>query len=142
MLSRQNLYVTTTEICTAGIGGDCSGARRLRRQSVEFDAKPPLEFDRHLALSRVDSISQSGSQRWMARVAVSRFAQPDFVYSIYPGFSSTLDVDSDGVAIAHVWVLNPRTHNELRFGFRDAGRVGIGRIPMYPCFRQRSIMTR
>lgn len=88
--------------------------------SAEFDATRPLEFDRHLALSRLDRISPSGAQRLMARAAVSRFAQPDFVYSVYPGLSSTLDVDSASLAVAHLWVLNSKTHNEVRFGFRNS----------------------
>jgi hypothetical protein len=89
--------------------------------TVPIEGRPPLQFNRQLGLARIDEVR--GSQRWLGRVAVSRFDQPDFAYySVYPGFSPTLDVNSTSVALAHLWLINPSTNNEARFTFTNAAQ--------------------
>jgi hypothetical protein len=89
--------------------------------TVPIEGRAPLQFNRHLALGRIDEVK--GSQRWLGRVAISRFDQPDFAYySVYPGFSPTLNVNSTGVTLGHVWEINPSTTNEARFAFTNASQ--------------------
>jgi hypothetical protein len=83
--------------------------------SATFNSEIPLRFNRDLILARMDRILKD--QRWLARVAVSRFSQPDFVYSVYPGFSSTLQVNSATIALGHLWTVSASANNEFRFGF-------------------------
>jgi hypothetical protein len=91
--------------------------------AVPFYTRAPVESDRHLALSRIDKVSATGSQRWLGRVAVSRFDQPDFAYySVYPGFSPALNIGSTGVALGHLWLPTATTNNELRLGFTNTSQ--------------------
>jgi hypothetical protein len=86
--------------------------------TATFNTEIPLEFNRHLALARIDHLLKT--QRWLVCVAVSRFNQPDFVYSVYPGLSSTLNVNSANIALGHLWTASPSASNELRFSFGTA----------------------
>jgi hypothetical protein len=95
--------------------GDCTTL------STTYNARPPLQFNRQTALARVDR-TVSDTQRYFGRLAISRFSQPYFVYSIYPGFSSELDRNSTGLALGHLWLPTPGTDNELRFGFSAASQ--------------------
>jgi hypothetical protein len=91
-----------------------------RSLSVTYNARIPLQFNSALGLGRVDYISPSHHYHLLGRLAVSRYDQPDFIYSIYPGFSSALDIDSTGGTLAHLWTPSPTIDNEFRIGFRNA----------------------
>jgi hypothetical protein len=96
---------------------DCS-----QSLSVTYPARIPLQFNRSSGLVRADYISPSLRHRFLARLSVSRFDQPDFIYSIYPGFSSTLGINSTGGTLAHLWMPRPTINNELRLGYRNASQ--------------------
>jgi len=88
--------------------------------STTYDARIPIQFNNELGLARVDYIT--GAQRILARLSLSRQDQPDFIYSIYPGFSSSLDVNSTSFAMAHLWAPRDNLNNELRFAYRDSSQ--------------------
>lgn len=104
--------------------------------STTYTARIPIQFNRQLSLGRADYVQ--GSQRVLARVSASRADQPDFIYSIYPGFSSALNINSTSVALAHLWMPRPTVNNELRLGYRNASQ-GWNRA--HPEIPQLSIST-
>ena len=81
-----------------------------------YDATQPLVFHDHLALARLDRTDKDG--RWMARFAIARSDQPDFLYSVYPEFTSALDVNSAGITLGRLWNWTAGT-NEIRAGYRE-----------------------
>ena len=95
-----------------GAGTDCGSL------SATYNARIPLQFDRLLGLGRVDYLAPSHTYRILGRLSVSRYDEPDFIYSIYPGFSSGLAINSTGATLAHLWTPRSNKSNELRFGFR------------------------
>ena len=88
--------------------------------STTYDARVPIQFNRELGLARVDYVA--GAQRILARMSLSRADQPDFIYSIYPGFSSSLDVNSTSAMLAHLWAPSENVNNELRFAYSDSSQ--------------------
>ncbi|HEY6332279.1 MAG TPA: carboxypeptidase regulatory-like domain-containing protein, partial [Blastocatellia bacterium] len=87
--------------------------------SVIYNSTIPLQFNSVLGLGRLDYISPSQRYRLLSRLAVSRYDQPDFIPSIYPGFSSNLGIDSTSATLAHLWSPRANVNNELRFGYRN-----------------------
>jgi hypothetical protein len=101
-----------------GMGApDCS-----KSLSVTYNTTIPLQFNSVLGLGRLDYVSPARRYRLLGRLAVSRYDQPDFIYSIYPGFSSTLGIDSTSATFAHLWTPRPNVNNELRFGYMNANQ--------------------
>jgi hypothetical protein len=97
---------------------------QIHTQPGQFDSNlalvttaPPIELNRTTALERLDYRSGSGAHRLFARLAITRLERPDFVWSPYPEFSSTLNQDSTGVALGIVSTLTPAITNELRGAF-------------------------
>jgi hypothetical protein len=102
----------------------------LNREPFElagnYKLAEPVSLDRSLGLARLDRIWRSAGQRFFARAVVSDLTQPDFVYSIYPGFSSPLYNSSVNVAAAYIRQLWTNVTSEFRFGFRG-GEIGFTR---------------
>jgi hypothetical protein len=101
----------------AGLTGPADCSKSL---SIAYPARMPLQFNRALGLARADYIAQR--YRLLVRLAVSRYDQPDFIYSLYPGFSSTLKINSTGGTLAHLWTSRPNINNEFRIGYRNASQ--------------------
>jgi hypothetical protein len=83
---------------------------------VPVTMTPPTAVDQVVGLERIDYMMRGGADRLMGRVAISRVSRPDFVWSPYPGFSSTFLQNADSVALAYVHTLAPSLTNELRGG--------------------------
>ena len=86
--------------------------------SATLLARPSLGLDRYLTLARYDRKNASGTQRVSMRVVDSRQQNPYYYYSIYPGLSSELHVNSTGLAGIYTYL--PRSSsfsNEARFGW-------------------------
>ena len=82
-------------------------------------AAPPLPVDQFVFLERADYIARGGGDHWTARVIGSRVSRPDFVWSPYPGFSSTFQQNSTSVALGDVSTIRPSLVNEARGAVSD-----------------------
>ena len=84
--------------------------------SGSYTVAAPVELYRLTSVERLDYAALN-KNRLMARVSLSRVAEPDFIYSVYPGLSSELDADSTSVAGS--WVRPGKAWtNELKLGWR------------------------
>jgi hypothetical protein len=118
------------------IGGDSRSLALLRRfrpsvtpvapaagpceaLSGRYDLGAPVSIDRSMGLARVDY--ESGGNRLAGRLLVSRQSQPDFVFSIYPDFTSGLEVNSTAAALVYTRLLGTSASNEIKAGWRAAG---------------------
>jgi len=97
--------------CVLGGGTDgetgCSASVRVA---------PPSSLDQTLALSRADRLFKQGSDRLMARLAVTRVNRPDFSWSPYPDFTSPLIQNTTGLALAWTDASRPGMTVEARGG--------------------------
>ena len=55
-----------------------------------YTAAQPVVVDRSVALERGDYTTKSGRDRLLARLAINRLSQPDFIWSPYADFTSGL----------------------------------------------------
>lgn len=77
---------------------------------------PPVTVNRFAALERVDW-APAKSDRLMGRMAVARVDQPNFVWSPYQGFSSSLDENTTSLALAEEHIFSPALTGEARGGW-------------------------
>ncbi len=77
----------------------------------------PTVVDRLIGLERADYTTKSGRDKIMARFAIQRLTEPDFIWSPYPQFISALHDRTEGIAgnWTHTW--GPRVTSELKFDF-------------------------
>ena len=77
----------------------------------------PTVVDRLIGLERGDYTTESGRDHIMARFAIQRLKEPDFIWSPYPQFISPLHDKTEGIAgnWTHTW--GPRVTSELKFDF-------------------------
>ena len=134
------LLVNQTGILVNGCGGDRSsfdvqftGAGAAQAFDLVFrDAEfgdalgaipvtiaPPVSVNRYLLLPRVDYQSADGAHRLMARLALSKLDRPDFVWTPYEDFISSLNQDTVGLAFRAISTLRPNLVNEARFGWNS-----------------------
>ncbi len=79
----------------------------------------PVVVDWLIALERGDYTTKSGRDHIMARLAVQRLSEPDFIWSPYSAFISGLQDNTAGIAgnWTHTW--GPRVTSELKLNFAD-----------------------
>ena len=82
---------------------------------TDINVEQPISLDRHRILARVDYVGDS--QRVGGRVSVSRPSRPDFVWTPYEDFRSTLKQPAFSLALNTVQQFGPDKINELRFGW-------------------------
>jgi carboxypeptidase family protein/TonB-dependent receptor-like protein len=87
---------------------------------VPVTMTPPIDADQVVGLERIDYVTRDGADHLTGRVAVSRVTRPDFVWSPYPGFSTTFLENAASVALAYVRTLAPSLTNELRGGMSES----------------------
>lgn len=119
-----NIFISSLQLPTT----------RLARQLLEKYPAPPLPstslvdtlsirqpvvVDRLIALERGDYTSPSGRDHLMGRLVLSRFTQPDFIWSPYPDFISPLHQNTIGAAVnwQHTWT--PALTSELKLSYTD-----------------------
>jgi hypothetical protein len=91
--------------------------------SVAVDAKysvaQPVVVDRLTALERGDYTTKNGRDHFMARLALARTGEPDFIWTPYTEFNSGLYENTTGLAgnWQHTW--SPRITSELKFSYTD-----------------------
>jgi hypothetical protein len=90
-------------------------------QSVtgNYTVAQPVVVDRLIALERGDYTMNGGRDRLMARLAIQRLSEPDFIWSPYTAFISGLKQNTTGIAgnWMHTWT--PRVTSELKVNYND-----------------------
>lgn len=84
-----------------------------------YTAAPPVIVDRTIALERGDYTTKSGRDHFMARLALARTNEPDFIWSPYSAFTSGLREVTTGIATnwQHTWT--PRLTSEFKLSYTD-----------------------
>jgi hypothetical protein len=85
----------------------------------DYTASPPVVVDRLIALERGDYTTKSGRDHFMARLALARTSEPDFIWSPYSAFISGLHEVTTGIAASwqHTWT--PRLTSEFKLSYTD-----------------------
>ncbi len=87
--------------------------------TAPIDIAPPVVVNRLLALERGDYSTKSGKDRFMARLVLDRFKEPDFSYSPYPAFITPLYQNTTGIAANWTRSWTPRLTSELKLSYSD-----------------------
>jgi len=84
-----------------------------------YTVAQPVVVDRLIALERGDYTTNGGRDHLMARLAIQRLSEPDFIWSPYSAFTSGLKENTTGIAgnWTHTWT--PRTTSELKVNYSD-----------------------
>jgi hypothetical protein len=75
--------------------------------------------DRLIALERGDYATKGGKDHFMARLALARTTEPNFIWSPYPQFISALHQNTTGIAGNWQRTWTPRITSELKFSYSD-----------------------
>jgi hypothetical protein len=82
-----------------------------------YTIAPPVVVDRLIALERGDYTTKSGQDHFMARLALSRTSEPDFIWTPYPQFVSGLYENTDGIATNWQRSWTPRLTSEFKLSY-------------------------
>lgn len=84
-----------------------------------YTVAEPVVVDRLIALERGDYTTNGGRDHFMARLAIQRLSEPDFIWSPYSAFTSGLKENTTGIAgnWMHTW--SPRVTSELKVNYSD-----------------------
>jgi Carboxypeptidase regulatory-like domain/TonB-dependent Receptor Plug Domain len=84
-----------------------------------YTVAQPVVVDRLIALERGDYTTRGGRDHLMARLAIQRLSEPDFIWSPYPAFISALKENTTAIAgnWMHTWT--PRITSELKLNYSD-----------------------
>ncbi|HKD08405.1 MAG TPA: carboxypeptidase regulatory-like domain-containing protein [Bryobacteraceae bacterium] len=85
----------------------------------EYEAAPPAVVDRTIALERGDYTTRSGRDHLLARLALARTSEPDFIWSPYSQFISGLNQDSTGIFAGWQRSWTPRLTSEFKLSYTD-----------------------
>jgi hypothetical protein len=85
----------------------------------QYTTAPPVVVDRTIALERGDYTTAGGRDRFMARLALSRTSEPDFIWTPYSQFVSGLNQNSTGIAGNWQRSWTPRVTSEFKLSFSD-----------------------
>ncbi len=89
--------------------------------AAPYTVAAPVQVNRWTALERFDGLSESGAERFTARLAAGQTTEPDFIWSPYPAFVSGLNEPAANLAGSLTSSIQPQLSNELRFSWsRDA----------------------
>lgn len=107
---------------------------RLARQLLEMYPAPavqsnslvagytvaqPVVVDRTTLLERGDYTTRDGKNRFLARLAVNKLTEPDFIWSPYQAFTSGLNQNTYAGAANWMRTWTPRLTSELKFSYSD-----------------------
>ncbi len=84
-----------------------------------YTAAQPVVVDRATLLERGDYTTRDGSNRFLARLAVNKLTEPDFIWSPYKDFTSGLHQDTYAGAANWMRTWTPRLTSELKFSYSD-----------------------
>ena len=78
---------------------------------------PPVEIDRTLAIQRFDYTPAGGKDKLMFRAMGSFVAEPDFIWTPYPAFVSSLHENTVALGLSETHAFRPNLTNEIRAGY-------------------------
>lgn len=84
-----------------------------------YTATPPVETRRTVALERLDYTAPGGKDRFLARLALNRLSEPDFIWTPYKDFVSGLYQNTWAIAGNWMRTWTPRVTSELKFSYSD-----------------------
>ncbi len=87
--------------------------------TAPYTAAPPVVVDRTVALERGDFSTKNGRDHIMARLNLARTGEPDFIWTPYPDFITSLHQHTTGVAVNWQRSWTPRLTTELKLSFSD-----------------------
>lgn len=87
--------------------------------TAPYTIAPPVVVGRLLALERFDYTLRGGLDHLMARLALARVSEPDFIWTPYPAFVSGLHQNTVGVAANWMHTWTPRISSELKLNYSD-----------------------
>jgi hypothetical protein len=90
-----------------------------RQLAAGYNVAPPVVVDRLIALERGDYTTKSGRDHLMARLAVTRVGEPDFIWTPYPDFVSGLQQHTTGIAGTWQRSWTPRITGEFKLSYSD-----------------------
>jgi len=85
--------------------------------TAQMTIAPPVEVDRTLAIQRFDY--STAKDRIMLRAMANLLAEPDFIWSPYPAFTSPLHENTWSLALTDTHTFRANLTNEARAGFSD-----------------------
>lgn len=87
--------------------------------TAPYTVDQPVVVDRLIGLERGDYVTNGGNDHIMARLALARVSEPDFIWSPYSAFTSGLQQNTTGIAgnWMHTW--SPRVTSELKLDYSD-----------------------
>lgn len=128
-LAPQTFILPTTTFLQSAVSKGSIGTQLLTKypgpviQSPDFTApieiEQPVIVNRLLALERGDYSTKSGKDRFMARLVLDRFKEPDFSYSPYSAFITPLYQNTTGIAGNWTRSWTPRLTSELKLSYSD-----------------------
>jgi hypothetical protein len=86
---------------------------------AKYSIAQPVVVDRLVALERGDYTTKSGRDHFVARLAISRTNEPDFIWTPYTEFNSALHENTTGIAGNWQRSWTPRITSELKFSYTD-----------------------
>jgi hypothetical protein len=90
-----------------------------RNVDAPYTVAQPVVVDRLIGLERGDYTTKSGRDHFVARLALSRTTEPDFIWSPYQQFISALHENTTGIAGNWQRSWTPRITSELKFSYTD-----------------------
>ncbi len=87
--------------------------------TAPYTVSQPVEVDRLIALERGDLTTNGGRDHIMGRLNIARLTEPDFLWYVYPDFTSALHQHTTGAATnwMHTWA--PRLTSEFKLSYND-----------------------
>jgi len=92
---------------------------QARTLIAPLDIEAPVVVNRLLALERGDYSTKSGKDRFMARLVLDRFKEPDFSWTPYPDFITPLYQNTTGIAGNWTRSWTPGLTHELKLNYSD-----------------------
>jgi hypothetical protein len=94
--------------------------------TAKYTTAQPVVVDRLIALERGDYVFNDGRDHLMGRLNIARTSEPDFVWYVYPQFTSGLNQNTTGAATNWMHTFTPRLTSEFKLGYSD-DNLGWGR---------------
>ena len=78
---------------------------------------PPVAVNRTLAIERLDYNTPDGKERLMGRVLINRLTEPDFIWSPYQDFVSSLHENTVAAGGSYIHTFQSNLTNEVRLSY-------------------------
>jgi hypothetical protein len=87
--------------------------------TAKYTVEQPVVVDRLIALERGDLTTNGGRDHIFGRLNIARLTEPDFLWYVYPDFTSPLHQNTTGAAgnWMHTWT--PRLTSEFKLSYSD-----------------------